>query len=143
MPRRSKKDAHWFKHYYKGDTMPHSTLRAVLMGGILGMLMAASNLYTPGDRWAFGVATRACVMLFVIWNGFRALSGGRLSEMSILEKNCMPVHASRRLLDGSTIATCSGRCCCSPSPARGRHRGCQTWAVTNWWVSARSRSAPA
>src|SRR4030095_4020558 len=33
------KDAHWFAHVYAGDKSPQLTLRAVLMGGILGMAM--------------------------------------------------------------------------------------------------------
>ncbi|MCX5691254.1 MAG: hypothetical protein NTV94_15950 [Planctomycetota bacterium] len=40
------KDAHWFKHVYQGDQMPQLTVRAVVVGGVLGMLMAAANLYT-------------------------------------------------------------------------------------------------
>lgn len=70
------KDQHWFKYVYQGDRMPQLTLRAVIMGGVLGMLMAASNLYTTlAIGWAFGVAITACVMSFVIWNVFRAISG--------------------------------------------------------------------
>src|SRR5215468_445285 len=80
------KDEHWYRYYYQGDKMPQLTVRAVVMGGILGMLMAASNLYTTlAIGWGFGVAITACVMSFVIWNGLRALSGGSLSQMSILE----------------------------------------------------------
>ena len=48
------KDAHWFKYIYAGDRMPQLTLRAVIMGGLLGMLMAASNLYTTlSIGWSF------------------------------------------------------------------------------------------
>lgn len=73
------KDAYWFKNVYQGDKMPQLTLRAVLMGGILGMLMAASNLYTTlAIGWAFGVAITACVMSYVIWNGLRIISGSML-----------------------------------------------------------------
>src|ERR1043165_54770 len=99
------KDAYWFKNVYQGDKMPQLTLRAVLMGGILGMLMAASNLYTTlAIGWAFGVAITACVMSFVIWNAIRRVTGG--SEMSILENNCMQSTASAAgYSTGSTIAT--------------------------------------
>src|ERR1041384_8101099 len=89
------KDAHWFKYVYAGDKMPQLTVRAVVMGGILGMLMAASNLYTTlAIGWGFGVAITACVMSFVIWNAFRALTAGRLGQMSLLENNCMQSTAS-------------------------------------------------
>jgi uncharacterized oligopeptide transporter (OPT) family protein len=70
------KDAHWFKYIYAGDRMPQLTLRAVVMGGLLGMLMAASNLYTTlSIGWSFGVAITACVMSYVIWSGVSLLAG--------------------------------------------------------------------
>jgi len=104
------KDEHWFKHVYQGDKMPQLTLRAVVMGGLLGMLMAASNLYTTlAIGWAFGVAITACVMSFVIWNGLRGLTGGALTKMSVLENNCMQSTASAAgYSTGSTIATMFG-----------------------------------
>jgi OPT family oligopeptide transporter len=81
------KDAHWFKYVYAGDRMPQLTLRAIVMGGILGMLMAASNLYTTLTiGWSFGVAITACVMSYVIWSGVSWAAGtipGRLLGMLI------------------------------------------------------------
>lgn len=70
------KDLHWYRHVYQGDKMPQLTVRAVVMGGILGMLMAASNLYTTlAIGWGFGVAITACVMSYVIWNAIRGVAG--------------------------------------------------------------------
>jgi len=104
------REAHWYKYIYRGDRMPQLTLRAVLMGGLLGMLMSISNLYTTLQvGWSFGVAITACVLSFVIWNGFRLVSGGRLSEMSILENNCMQSTASAAgYSTGSTLGTAFG-----------------------------------
>src|SRR5437762_2352685 len=60
------KDRQWFEGYYKGDRQKQLTLRAVLMGGILGMFMAVSNLYTTLKLgWSFGVSITACVISFV------------------------------------------------------------------------------
>src|ERR1019366_1472812 len=87
----------WFEKIYtgRGDRQKQLTLRAVLMGGVLGMFMSISNLYTTLKLgWSFGVAITACVLSYVIWNGIRALSGGRLSQMSMLENNCMQSTAS-------------------------------------------------
>jgi uncharacterized oligopeptide transporter (OPT) family protein len=99
----------WFEKIYtgRGDRQKQLTVRAVLMGGVLGMLMSISNLYTTLKLgWLFGVAITACVLSFVIWNTLRALSGGRLSEMSILENNCMQSTASAAgYSTGSTVAT--------------------------------------
>src|SRR5438046_564481 len=90
--------------------MPQLTFRAVLMGGILGMLMSVANLYTTLKvGWSFGVAITACVMSYVIWNVMRALSGDRLKPMSILENNCMQSTASAAgYSTGATLATAFG-----------------------------------
>jgi uncharacterized oligopeptide transporter (OPT) family protein len=89
------KDRHWLAKVYRGDQVPQLTLRAVAMGAIIGMLMSVSNLYTTMKvGWTFGVAITACVMSYVSWNLLRAVSGGQLSQMSILENNCMQSTAS-------------------------------------------------
>lgn len=102
----------WFERVYtgRGDRDPQLTLRAVLMGGILGMLMSISNLYTTLKlSWSFGVAITSCVLSYVIWNAIRALSGGRVTQMSILENNCMQSTASAAgYSTGSTVATAFG-----------------------------------
>ncbi|MBX9938073.1 MAG: OPT/YSL family transporter [Candidatus Obscuribacterales bacterium] len=84
----------WFDKVYQGDKVPQLTLRAVLMGGLLGALMSISNLYTMLKvGWAFGVAITACVLSFVIWKVVR-LFAPKLSDMTILENNCMQSTAS-------------------------------------------------
>ena len=104
------KDLHWLRYYYQGDKQRQLTLRAVLMGGVLGMFMSISNLYTTLKLgWSFGVAITSCVLSYVIWNAFRAFSGGRLSQMSVLENNCMQSTASAAgYSTGSTIGTAFG-----------------------------------
>src|SRR5262245_2217689 len=104
------KDRHWYQTCYMGDRMPQLTLRSVVMGAVLGMLMSVSDLYTVMKvGWSFGVAITACVLSFVIWNSIRALSGGKLSNMSVLENNCMQSTASAAgYSTGSTIATAFG-----------------------------------
>ncbi|MFN8587493.1 MAG: OPT family oligopeptide transporter [Candidatus Eisenbacteria bacterium] len=104
------KDLNWYTHAYQGDRMPQLTVRAVLMGGVLGMLMSVSNLYTTLKvGWSFGVAITSCVISYVLWNAFRTLTGGRLSQMSLLENNCMQSTASAAgYSTGATIATAFG-----------------------------------
>ena len=104
------KDLHWYTHVYQGDRMPQLTFRAVTTGAVLGMLMAASNLYTTLKLgWAFGVAITSCVLSYVLWNGLRVLSRGWLTPMSILENNCMQSTASAAgYSTGATVATCFG-----------------------------------
>lgn len=88
-------DLKWLREVYQGDHQRQLTLRAVLTGGALGMFLSISNLYTTLKLgWAFGVAITACVMSYVLWNALRALTGGRFSQMSLLENNCMQSTAS-------------------------------------------------
>ncbi len=104
------KDHYWYTHIYRGERVPQLTLRAVLMGAVLGMAMSISNLYTTIKLgWAFGVAITACILSYVIWNGLRAVSGNRLSKMTILENNCMQSTASAAgYSTGGTIGTAFG-----------------------------------
>lgn len=103
------RDRVWFEKYYQGDHVPQLTLRAVLMGGVIGMAMSVSNLYTTLKLgWAFGVAITACVMSYAIWNTVVAL-GLSKSKMTILENNCMQSTASAAgYSTGGTIATAAG-----------------------------------
>lgn len=89
------KDLKWLREVYQGDHERQLTLRAVMTGGLLGMVLSISNLYTTLKLgWAFGVAITACVLSHVLWNGVRALSGGRMARMTMLENNCMQSTAS-------------------------------------------------
>lgn len=80
------------------------------MGAFLGMFMAISNLYTTLKLgWSFGVVVTAVVLSYVLWNFLRSLSGGRLSQMSILENNCMASCASAAgYSTGATVGTAFG-----------------------------------
>lgn len=102
----------WFEKVYtgRGDRQRQLTWRAVLMGGVLGMFMSISNLYTTLKLgWSFGVSITACVLSFVIWNSLRSLWGGRLSQMTILENNCMQSTATAAgSSTGAAIGTAFG-----------------------------------
>ena len=101
------KDRYWRAHCFQVETESHLTARALLVGGLLGMFMSISNLYTTLQLgWSFGVAITACVLSFVLWNGFRALSGNRLRPMSLLENTYMQSAASAAgYSTGSTLGT--------------------------------------
>jgi OPT family oligopeptide transporter len=104
------KELHWYRYVYQGGQVKQLSVRAVVMGGLLGMFMSISNLYTTLKLgWSFGVAITACVLSFVAWNLIRAVSGNRLSEMTILENNCMQSTASAAgYSTGGTLAVAVG-----------------------------------
>ncbi len=103
------RDRVWYETYYQGEGTPQLTFRAVVMGGLIGMAMSVSNLYTTLKLgWAFGVAITACVMSYAIWNSFVAI-GLTKSKMTMLENNCMQSTASAAgYSTGGTIATAAG-----------------------------------
>ncbi|MDQ3233336.1 MAG: OPT/YSL family transporter, partial [Pseudobdellovibrionaceae bacterium] len=93
---REPNEIEWFKKVYQGDKVPQLTLRAVLMGALLGAFMSLSNLYVGlKTGWSLGVAITACVLSFSIYKTLMA-AFPRLfkTEMSILENNCMQSTAS-------------------------------------------------
>jgi uncharacterized oligopeptide transporter (OPT) family protein len=84
----------WYARAYRGDATPQLTIRAVLMGTVLGFLLAFTNLYSGlKTGWHLGVAITACILSFAIWRLFLSLRLVR-SPMSILENNCMQSTAS-------------------------------------------------
>jgi len=86
----------WYREVYQGDTMRQLTLRAVVMGAILGGFMSLSNLYIGlKTGWGLGVAITSCILSFTIWKTLRTLLPFLFkSDMTILENNCMQSTAS-------------------------------------------------
>ena len=104
------KDRQWFEQCYRGDSMRQLTVRAVIMGGILGMFTSVSNLYTTLKiGWGFGASITACVISFVVWNAICKIFNGRVTQMSILENNCMQSTATAAgTSTGATLGTALG-----------------------------------
>jgi len=89
------KDRHWYTTTYLGDRVPQLTVRAVLTGAVIGMLMSIGNLYmTMKVGFSIGIAITSCVLSYLAWGALRTASGGRLGQLSILENNCMQSTAS-------------------------------------------------
>ena len=61
-------ERHWFEHVYAGDHVPQLTLRAVVMGTIIGCVMAFSNLYVGlKTGWGLNVAITACIISYTVF----------------------------------------------------------------------------
>ena len=83
----------WFENHYRGD-IPQLTVRAVLMGSLLGGFMSLSNLYIGlKTGWAVGMAITACIVSFSLGTILKSI-GLLGSNLSILENNCMQSTAS-------------------------------------------------
>ncbi|MCM2323753.1 MAG: OPT/YSL family transporter [Oligoflexia bacterium] len=89
-------EGHWYRTVYQGDSMPQLTLRAVLMGAVLGGFMSLSNLYVGlKTGWGLGVAITSCILSFAIYKTLRTLFPRFFrTDMSILENNCMQSTAT-------------------------------------------------
>lgn len=90
------KERWWFENVYRGrgDSMAQLTLRAVLMGSILGSVMSLSNLYIGlKTGWGMGVAITASILSYSIWTFLHKIGLAR-TRMTILENNCMQSTAS-------------------------------------------------
>ncbi len=86
-------EAEWFEKVYRGD-MPQLTVRAVLMGFLLGGVMSLSNLFIGlKTGWGLGIAITACILSYT-FGAFLRRIGLLHSNLSILENNCMQSTAS-------------------------------------------------
>jgi OPT family oligopeptide transporter len=84
----------WYEHIYRGDSVPQLTIRAVLLGSVLGFLLAFTNLYIGlKTGWGLGVAITACILAYALWNVLEK-AGLAKTPMTILETNCMQSTAS-------------------------------------------------
>ena len=84
----------WYRLAFRGEQAPQLTLRAVVLGSLLGFLLAFTNLYVGlKTGWGLGVAITACIVSFSLWNLCLRIGLAR-SPLSILESNCMQSTAS-------------------------------------------------
>lgn len=84
----------WYAKIYRGEDAPQLTVRAVLLGSLLGFILAFTNLYIGlKSGWALGVVITAAIVAHSTWN-FLLRVGLARSPMTILETNCMASTAS-------------------------------------------------
>jgi len=84
----------WYERAFRGENVPQLTVRAVLMGSVLGFFLSFTNIYVGlKTGWFLGVAITACILSFTIWSGLLKI-GFAKSPMTILETNCMQSTAS-------------------------------------------------
>src|SRR5688572_25983330 len=83
----------WLAETYKPG-LPQLTVRAVITGMLLGVVMCLSNLYIVlKTGWSFGVTITACILAFAIWTALKKVRIAR-KEFGVLENNAMSSVAS-------------------------------------------------
>ena len=124
----------WYAQAYRGGAA-QLTPRAILMGGVLGFLLAFTNLYVGlKTGWHLGVTITACILSFSIW-GFFTRVGIAKTSMTILENNCMASTASAAgyATGGTMVSAIPALLMLSATP--DRPEGVQLpWPVLGAWT---------
>ncbi len=88
-------ERHWFENVYQGDRMKQLTVRAVVMGMVLGGVMSTSNVYIGLKAgWSMGVAITSCILAYTIFATMHKLFPRWFPPFTILENNAMQSCAS-------------------------------------------------
>jgi putative OPT family oligopeptide transporter len=88
-------ERHWFEHVYQGDRQRQLTVRAAVMGMLLGMVMSVSNLYLGlKSGTGIGGAITACVLAYAVFATLHRMFPRWFPPFGILENNAMQSCAS-------------------------------------------------
>ena len=86
-------EAEWYARAYRRDA-PQLTVRAVVMGTVLGFFLAFTNVYIGlKTGWFLGVNLTACILSYAVWATLER-TGAVKGRMSILETTCAVSTAS-------------------------------------------------
>jgi OPT family oligopeptide transporter len=125
----------WYDKVYRGDDVPQLTIRAVLMGSILGFFLAFTNLYIGlKTGWALGVAITASILAYAASNASVKM-GFSKTPLTILETNCMASTASSAgyATGGTMVSAIAALLMISATPEnpQGEHL---PWTVLVLWT---------
>jgi uncharacterized oligopeptide transporter (OPT) family protein len=85
----------WYENVYAGDHAPQLTLRALVMGMLLGGFLSVSNVYIGLKAgWSMGVAITSCILAYAIFSTLHRTFPKWFPAFSILENNAMQSCAS-------------------------------------------------
>jgi uncharacterized oligopeptide transporter (OPT) family protein len=88
------REAQWLREVYQGDDAKQLTVRAAVLGMILGGIMSFSNLVIAlKTGWSFGVTITAGILAYVISKGLYKI-GAFKTPFGMLENNAMQSVAS-------------------------------------------------
>lgn len=86
-------EAEWYARAYRRNA-PQLTVRAVLMGTVLGFFLAFTNVYIGlKTGWFLGVNLTACILSYAVWSSLQRV-GLAKSRLTILESTCAVSTAS-------------------------------------------------
>jgi putative OPT family oligopeptide transporter len=87
-------EAVWLRDVYKPNQI-NLTVRAVLVGMLIGGVMCVSNIYVfLKTGWSMGVTITACILAFAVFKAVASIAGKGSKEFGILENNALTTVAS-------------------------------------------------
>jgi len=101
-------DTRWLREVYQGERLPQLTVRAVLLGAGIGLVMCLSNLYAGlKTGLAFGVAVTAGLLAHSAHGVLRRFTRG--APLSVLETNsAQTVASSAGYATGGALVSVNG-----------------------------------
>jgi uncharacterized oligopeptide transporter (OPT) family protein len=125
-------ERHWLEHVYRGDRERQLTVRAVVMGMLLGALMSMSNVYVGlKSGWSLGVAITSCVLAYAAFATLHRLFPRAFPTFGILENNAMQSCASAggALTSAGLVNAVPALMMLNPAAVPGR------WELTVWMLA--------
>ncbi|HUU98316.1 MAG TPA: OPT family oligopeptide transporter [Phycisphaerae bacterium] len=100
----AQKDRWWLENVFQGD-VPQMTVRAVVMGFLLGGLLSITNLYVGAKAgWSLGVAITAVILAYVFFKALASVGLGR--NYHVLESNILQsIACNAGYMNGPLIAS--------------------------------------
>ena len=98
-------ERHWYENVFQGEHVPQLTARVIVMGMILGVIMAASNVYVGLKAgWSLGVSITACILAYTAFSTLHRIFPKWFPAYTILENNSLQsVAAAAGVLSGAGL----------------------------------------
>ncbi len=85
----------WYETVYQGDKLPQFTPRVMIMGAILAVVMACSNVYVSLKvGWTFGVGITSCILAYTFFAALHRAVPKLFPPFGLLENNALQSVAS-------------------------------------------------
>jgi OPT family oligopeptide transporter len=98
-------ERHWYENVFAGEHVPQLTPRVIAMGMVLGVIMAASNVYVGLKAgWSLGVSITACILAYTAFSTLHRLFPKQFPAYTILENNSLQsVAAAAGVMSGAGL----------------------------------------